>query len=102
MAMDLEVTIDLGGGIGTTAGIMAGGTGMGGVADTAGMAADGTAIIDSESRLRSPASYRIDPSGSCQSFISLARPVARVPSGSGLPRALNAFTVTPVPATFLP
>ena len=53
MAMDLEVTIDLGGGIGTTAGIMAGGTGMGGAADTVGMAADGTAIIDSESRLRS-------------------------------------------------
>jgi hypothetical protein len=47
-----EATIDLGGGIGTTAGIMAGGTGAGGAADTDGMAADGTAIIDSESRSR--------------------------------------------------
>jgi hypothetical protein len=50
-----EATIGLGGGIGTTAGIMAGGTGMGGAADTAGMVADGmavdgTVIIDSESR----------------------------------------------------
>jgi hypothetical protein len=50
-AMVGEATIDLGGGIGTTADIMAGGTGTGGVADTAGVAADGTAIINSESRL---------------------------------------------------
>src|SRR5206468_4051569 len=56
-AMAGEATIGLGGGIGTTAGIMAGGTGTGGVADTAGMAADGTAIIDSESRSRCPASF---------------------------------------------
>src|ERR1700747_3038063 len=42
-------TIAVGGGIGTTAGIMAGGKGRGGAADTAGMAADGTAVIDSES-----------------------------------------------------
>ena len=52
-----EATIGLGGGIGTTVGIMAGGTGAGGAADTDGtavdgMAADGTAIIDSESRYR--------------------------------------------------
>jgi hypothetical protein len=45
-----EVTIGPGGGIGTTAGITAGGTGTGGAAATAGMAAGGTAIIDSESR----------------------------------------------------
>jgi hypothetical protein len=50
-AMAGEATIDLGGGIGTTADIMAGGTGTGGVADAAGVAADGTAIINSESRL---------------------------------------------------
>ena len=56
-AMAGEATIGLGGGIGTTVGIMAGGTGAGGAADTDGtavdgMAADGTAIIDSESRSR--------------------------------------------------
>ena len=53
-AMAGEATIDLGGGIGTTAGIMAGGT-EGGAADTAGAVVDGTvvdgtAIIDSASR----------------------------------------------------
>ena len=47
-AMAGEVTIGLGGAIGTTAVIMAGGTGTGGAGDAAGMAADGTAIIDSE------------------------------------------------------
>ena len=54
-AMAGEATIGLGGGLGTTAGIMVGGTGAGGAAETAGTAAvgaaaDGTAIIDSESR----------------------------------------------------
>jgi hypothetical protein len=58
-AMAGEATIGLGGAIGTTAGIMAGGTDTGGAADTAGMAADGTAIIDSESRPRCPASFAI-------------------------------------------
>jgi len=43
-----EGTTGLGGGISTTAGIMAHGTGG---ADAAGAAADGVAIIDSESRL---------------------------------------------------
>jgi hypothetical protein len=43
-----EGTAGLGGGISTTAGIMAHGTGG---ADAAGAAADGVAIIDSESRL---------------------------------------------------
>ena len=57
-----EATIGLGGGIGTTVGIMAGGTGAGGAADAAGMvadgmAADGTAIIDSESRSGCSASF---------------------------------------------
>ena len=58
-AMVGEATIGLGGGLGTTAGIMegimVGGTGAGGAAETAGVAAvgtaaDGTAIIESESR----------------------------------------------------
>ena len=49
-AMVGEATIGLGGGLGTTAGIMVGGTGAGGAAETAGAAADGMAIIDSESR----------------------------------------------------
>jgi hypothetical protein len=58
-AMVGEATIGLGGGLGTTAGIMegimVGGTGAGGAAETGGaaadgMAADGMAIIDSESR----------------------------------------------------
>jgi hypothetical protein len=60
MAMAGEATIGLGGGIGTTAGIMAGGKGRGGAADTAdtaGMAADGTAVIDSESRTGCTASF---------------------------------------------
>lgn len=57
-AMAGEATIGLGGGIGITAGIMAGGTGTGGAADTAGIAADGTAIIDSQSRARLPGVLR--------------------------------------------
>ena len=47
-AMAGEAIIGLGGAIGTTVGIMVGGTGTDGVADTAGTAADGTAIIDPE------------------------------------------------------
>jgi len=55
-ATDGEGTTGLGGGIGTTAGIMADGTGGADAAGTvvAGTAADGMAIIDSESRLRCP------------------------------------------------
>ena len=51
-----EGTTSLGGGIGTTAGIMVDGTGGADAAGTvvAGMAADGVAIVDSESRLRCP------------------------------------------------
>jgi hypothetical protein len=47
-----EATTGLGGGIGTTGGIMADGTGGTDAAGTVvtGMAADGVAIIDSESR----------------------------------------------------
>ena len=41
-----EATIGLGGGIGTTAGIMADGIGAGGAGDAASMAAAGTVIID--------------------------------------------------------
>ena len=41
-----EATIGLGGGIGTTAGIMLDGIGTGGAGDAVGMAAAGTAIID--------------------------------------------------------
>ena len=45
-AMAGAATIGLGGGIGTTAGIMLDGIGTGGAGDAAGMAAAGTAIID--------------------------------------------------------
>jgi len=55
-----EATIGLGGDIGTTAGIMADGTGGADAAGTvvAGMAADGAAIIDSESRPPMPRVFR--------------------------------------------
>ena len=55
-----EATTGLGGGIGTTAGIMADGTGGADAAGTvvAGMAADGTAIIDSESQPPRPRVFR--------------------------------------------
>ena len=45
-AMAGEATIGLGGGIGTTAGIMADGIGTDGAGDAAGMAAAGTAIVE--------------------------------------------------------
>ena len=51
-AMAGEATIGLGGGIGTTAGIMADGIGTAGAGDAAGMAEAGTAIIDLAFKLR--------------------------------------------------
>ena len=45
-AMAGAATIGLGGGIGTTAGIMADGIGTDGAGDAAGMAAAGTAIVE--------------------------------------------------------
>ena len=72
-----EATIGLGGGIDTTAGIMADGTGTGG-ADAAGtvvagMAADGMAIIDSESRPRSPASFATAPTRRASKELDMQR-----------------------------
>ena len=58
-----EATTGRGGGIGTTAGIMADGTGGADAAGTvvAGMAADGVAIVDSESRPDAPESFSTAP-----------------------------------------
>ena len=58
-----EATTGRGGGIGTTAGIMADGTGGADAAGTvvAGMAADGVAIVDSGSRPDAPESFSTAP-----------------------------------------